>query len=457
MRFLPVLKRQMVIGAMAGACGLLFAASGQVTDLRKQLAAAEEDKDQPAAIELCHRILESAPRDQEVWETLVRAQIATTDYDRCVTSLDAWEKAAATRRPAIIDELRGDVAAAREQYDSAERYWRAYLAASPKAVDVIDKLADRLELTERWRDALDLRTRALAVADNAQERIARATIYLKFHDWDKALADAERANALDAADSRVKELYPKFESLRRFLPRIKALDQQIAKSLPAPLLDQAQLLMGAGWPDLALKNCEQAMKLAPSMARARIQTGAALLGLNRVDDAAKLKVSHDLVRDKNGLVDDEILKTLGARDTEIAQKPGSAEAFVNRAKTLRRLNQNLLALLDAQMAMNLDPHSAAACFQAAHALDGLGQVKQALAYVQKAAELDPNDPVTWYYRGLLEAGRADFEGAINSQTRSLQLRESYVALAEREKWERQTGRITEADSDAGRLQQLHQP
>ena len=450
--------RATVLGAIAGA-GLFYTANGQVQDLRKQLSAAQDAKDEPAIIELCHRILEVAPRDQQAWETLVNTQMATSDYDRCVKSLDAWEKAAAIHRPPAIDQLRGDVAAAREQYELAERYWRAYLTAVPKATDVLDKLAERRETTGRWREALDLRTRALTVDDTASERISRAADYRQLRDWDKALVDAEKANATDAADASVKEAFPKFELLKKLLPRIKILDQQIAKSPGVPVLwlDRGQLLMSIGWPDLGLKDSEQAMKLAPSMLRPRIQAGEALLLLGRPADAAKLKVSHDLVRDKDGLVEEESLKALGARDAEIAQNPTSAPAFISRAKTLRRLNQNLLALLDAQTALSLDSFSAAAYFQAGHALDALGRGKEALDYVLKASELDPSDPVTWYYQGLLEANRADFDAAIRSQTRSLQLRESYVALAEREKWERRTGRITEADSDAERLQQLHQP
>ena len=77
-----------------------------------------------------------------------------------------------------------------------------------------------------------------------------------------------------------------------------------------------------------------------------------------------------------------------------------------------------------------------------------------MSQISIATELDPNDPVFWYYRGLLEAQRADFDAAIKSQTRSLAIRESAVALLEREKCERRTGRLAEADGDATRRNQL---
>jgi len=141
----------------------------------------------------------------------------------------------------------------------------------------------------------------------------------------------------------------------------------------------------------------------------------------------------------------------------VLQNSKQAGPLVSRAKVLRRLNQHVLALADAQAALELDPNSAAAHFQAAHALDALGRAKEAAYQIREATELNPNDPVMWYYRGLLEAQRADFDAAIKSQGRSLAIRESAVALLEREKCERRTGRIAEADADAIRRKQLPSP
>jgi tetratricopeptide (TPR) repeat protein len=84
----------------------------------------------------------------------------------------------------------------------------------------------------------------------------------------------------------------------------------------------------------------------------------------------------------------------------------------------------------------------------------LGRKKEAMFYIDAATELNPNDPVQWYYRGLLEAECADFDAAIGSQSRSLAIRESAVALIEREKSERRTGHVADADADAARRKQL---
>jgi len=97
---------------------------------------------------------------------------------------------------------------------------------------------------------------------------------------------------------------------------------------------------------------------------------------------------------------------------------------------------------------------ASAHFQAAHALDSLGRAPEAISHAERATSLSPGDPVSWYYRGLLEAQRANFESAIECQSRSLAIRESSVALVEREKCERRIGRIAEAELDAQRIKQL---
>ncbi len=469
----PVWVRLIVLGLLLGAGGLLHGASTDISVLREQLAAAQEEKDNPAVIELSRQLAEAVPQESSAWETLARAQLAAAkeapqaladaSYQRCAETLAAWEKKVVPR-PSVIDDLRGDLSAARNDYRAAEICWRAFLSANPTAAETFDKLADRLTTEEKWSEALELRTRALTIKETVERRLARANLYLELRQWDRALVDADKANEIDPANPVAKASRPKFELLHRFLPRIKALDIQGAKSprTVTPLLDRARLFSLAGAPTLALKDSRQAMKIAPAAMRPRIQAGEALLDLAKTDDtkleeAAKLSVSHDLLRDKTGHIDEAILRTLGACDAAILQNPKKADGFAARAKVLRHLNQNVLALADAKSALSLDPNLAEAHFQAAHAFDALGRQKEAMSHAEQATTLNPKDPVMWYYRGLLEARRADFPAAIRSQTESLAIRESYVALAEREKCERRTGRLAEANADATRLKQLAPP
>jgi tetratricopeptide (TPR) repeat protein len=447
-----------ITGLLWATAVFLPAAQVDLASLRKQLATAEEASDNPAVVELSRRIIAKDPGDSETWETLADKQLELDDLDRCAATLDAWQ-AHVHPRPAVIDDLRGDLATARKDNRSAERYWRLYVVADPSATDTLEKLAKLSESGGHWEEAVGWRTRALAQNKTVEGLIARANDYLELRTWEKAFSDVNKANATDPTDAAVKDALPGFERLRKILAPLKALDAQIAKSPTAPLslLDRARLLSLADRPNLALKDSQSAMKLAPEMIRARVQTGEALLDLGRGDESASLGISYDLKRDKNNHLSDENLRALGAADNTVLKDPGQSEPYVIRAKALRQINQYSLALADAQFAIKLDPGSASAHFQAAHAEESLGQMRAALMQVEKATQLNPGDPVSWYYRGLLEAQRADFESAIRSQSRSLAIRESGVALLEREKCERRIGRIADADLDAQRRNQLPTP
>ena len=93
-----------------------------------------------------------------------------------------------------------------------------------------DNLANLCAAQERWEEHAGYRTKAIAAQDSATRRVARAIAFLRLHKWDAAYADMAKANKMDATDSEVKEWLPQFERLQAFLPQIKALDAQIAKS-----------------------------------------------------------------------------------------------------------------------------------------------------------------------------------------------------------------------------------
>jgi tetratricopeptide (TPR) repeat protein len=284
-------------------------------------------------------------------------------------------------------------------------------------------------------------------------------VLLRLRQWEAAYGEIVKANKIDSTDAEVKNWLPQFERLGEFLPQIRTLDSQIEKSAndSALLLDRARLFTLAERPLLALDDCEQAMKLRPASMRARIQKAEALFDIGQPDDAAKLQISSSLARDKNKHVSDQALRELSNEDTQIGQNPGKAEALAARAKTLRDLHQFVLALKDARAALAIDDKLAAAHFEAAHDLDALDQSKEALIHAVKATDLNPSDGAAWYYRGVLEAKRADFPAAIESQTRSLKISESLEALRARENCERRIGKIDDANADLKRIRELEPP
>jgi len=435
-----------------------FGASQDLSQLQTQLQSAKEAADKPAIIELSRRILAIAPNDSSVWDTLAQTELETDDLDRLEQTLDAWQKAV-RHPPAAIEDFRGDLADRRKDYQNAERYWLAFLASKPRPADAAteyDNLANLCATQQRWEDHAVYRDKAIAAQDSATRRVARAIALLRLHKWDAAYADLAKANKMDATDSEVKEWLPQFERLQGFLPQIKALDAQIEKSPDdvGLLLDRARVFTLADRPLLALEDVQHALKLQPASIRARIQTAEALIDVDRVDDAAKLEVGRDLRRGKDKHVTEQTLLELGAFDTRLLANPKDDDALVERSKMLRELRQFTLALADARGALAINDKSANAHFEAARDLDGLGQQKEALEQARIATELDPGNPEKWFFRGLLERQRANFNAAIESQTRSLEIEESLVALAEREQCERRIGKIHEADADLRRIREL---
>jgi tetratricopeptide (TPR) repeat protein len=438
----------------------LRAARSDVSGLHAQLSKAEEAGDKAAIIELSRRIIAIAPTDSDAWETLAQTQLDIEDLDRLAQTLDAWQKV--RRPPPAIEDFRGGLCLKRKDYLNAERHWLAFLATKPRAADAAteyDNLANLCVTQARWVDNAAYRTKAIAAEDSAARRVFRACAFMRLHKWDAAYADMAKANKIDSTDDEVKKWLPQFERLEEFLPQIRALDAQIAKSPndPVLLLDRARLFTLAERPLLALDDCEQAMKLQPASMRARIQTAEALFDIGQPDDAAKLQVSSRLARDKDKHVSEQALRELSNEDTQIAQNSGNADPLAARAKTLRDLRQIPLALADARAALAIDDKLAAAHFEAAHDLDALDQSKEALIHAVKATELNPNEGTAWYYRGVLEAKRADFPAAIKSQTRSLKISESPEALRARENCERRLGKIDNANADLKRIRDLEPP
>jgi tetratricopeptide (TPR) repeat protein len=438
-----------------------FGAGQEASQLRNQLAAAKGAADKPAIIELSRRILAITPEDSNVWETLAQTELDIEDWDRLEQTLDAWKKTV-RRPPATIEDFRGHLSFRRKEYQNAERHWLAFLASKPPPADSAteyDNLADLCATQERWEDHAAYRTKAIAAKDSAARRVSRAIAFLRLHKWDAAYADMVKANKMDATDSEVKEWLPQFERLQQFLPRIKALDGQIAKSPSDPaiaelLLERARIFTLAGRPLLALDDAKRALKLQPASMRARIQTAEALLDVDRVDDAAKLAVGRDLRRGEDKHVREQPLRDLGTLDARLLENPNDSDALTARSKILRELRQFTLALADARAALAINDKSADAHFEVAQDLSGLGHEKEALEEARIATELDPRDSAKWFFRGVLERQRANFNAAIESQTRSLEINESLVALNEREQCERRIGKITEADADLHRIREL---
>ena len=450
--------RTLAIVVLVLLTGSAFAATEapELQQLRDQLKKAQGAEDKPAIIELSRRIVGIAPNDSGTWDTLAQTQLESEEFDGVERTLDQWQKAV-RRPPAAIEDFRAGLCFKRKDYQCAEQHWLAFIATKPPRADVAtdyDNLAELCAEQARWADHAAYRTKAIAAQDTAARRVLRAVAFLRLYNWDAAYADMAKANKMDATDPQVKEWLPEFERLQKFLPQIKPLDAQIAKSPNdvAPLLERARVFILAGRPLLAIDDGERAFKLQPGSMRTRIELAEALLDAGQPENAAKLDVDRYLRRGEDKHVSDAALRELGTLDARLSVNAKDADALVARAKILRDLRQFTLAVADANAALAINDKSAATHFEAAQDLDGLDRQKEALLHARIATELDPHNSNMWFFRGVLERQRADFAGAVASQTRSIEISESLVALSEREQCERRIGKTAEADADLRRIQ-----
>ncbi len=227
----------------------------ELQQLRGQLKKAQDAEDKPAIIELSRRIVAIVPNDAGTWNTLAQTQFESEELDGLERTLDAWQKAF-KRTSAAIEDFRAGLCFKRKDYQCAEQHWLAFIATKPPRTDVAtdyDTLAELCAQQARWADHAAYRTKAIAAEDTAARRVLRAVAFLRLHNWDAAYADMAKANKMDATNPQVKEWPPEFERLQKFLPQIKPLDAQIAKSPNDPavaglLLTRARILILAGRP-----------------------------------------------------------------------------------------------------------------------------------------------------------------------------------------------------------------
>jgi tetratricopeptide (TPR) repeat protein len=453
------ISRIILLGLLVFAgCARIFAAGGDTKDLRAQLAAADDKHDTPAVAEISRRILKIEPQDQAVWETRVRALLKLGDLEHVKQALDEWEQQAKPSDAAATD-LRGDLAWEEKKYDDALRCWSAYLDAKPDAVDTLKKIAWLHESRNEWSDAAAALTKWISSGDAADKRVWRARCYLQMRKWDDAFADIKKANELDASDEAVKQWLPKFETLEKSLPQIKALDAKIAADTTKwpLLLDRALLFYDAERYDLALEDMEDADVFSVYDTNGHLLfncsvqlfTGYTLLAMGRNDDAAKL---HMITAHKE--FSEVALGKIRKLDAQILDKGPAAAPLTDRARLCNDLEQYALALEDAQFAMERDPHFANAFVEAGFALMKLERTKEAREKFTHATELDPKNFVAWRSLGEIEMERANYADAIGFFTSSLKLHESPKVLEKRATCYRNSGQSKEADADFQRFQKL---
>ncbi|MDQ6623767.1 MAG: tetratricopeptide repeat protein [Verrucomicrobiota bacterium] len=338
--------------------------------------------------------------------------------------------AAAPADQSFGNEEAGDRAFAAGQADRALELWSKALESQPNESRLLEKIAPAL--------------------------MNRALAQRKLHRWTEALADAQKAIALNGSDPEVHRGAKVFLRLSPQLPGIRELDARLAVTPDDDqlLADRALLFLRSDDYELALADSEAAAQKAEWAMRPRLFRALALIGLGRGAECATLGIELPL---RLTSLSPDFLETIARLDSEISLERANVELYLARAWQLNEIGQPRLALHDAETALEHDANSAGAFAERSYALSKLGRADEAFAQIKRATELDANFATAWQYRGELELARGDFAAAADSLSHALTLDPNYAALQKREQAYRQLGLIEKADEDQRALEALAPP
>ena len=394
---------------------------------------------------LARRVIQFAPRDNGARERLVQAELGLKDIPDAKQSLLEWGKAV-SRPSAKFHEYSGDVALKEGDRSGALIVWGKSVEVDARNPRVFRKIAVQEQSAHQWQEAVAAWSRILKIHDNVEARLNRALCLRRIHQWEAALRDLHHAQQLAPNDDQVRRQTESFDRFAKFLPEVRNIDKELT-ALPndsSLLCDRALLFLRASDAQLALDDAEAAVKSSTTAVRPRLFQALALIGLGRLGEGAKLSVRPSI---SLSYLSPEFLQTISRLDSEISAEPKNPELYVSRAWQLNEIGQPGLALADAEKALQLDARSSGACAESSYALKKLGRDKESLDCIKRATELDPNFSTAWQYRGELEMQNNDYQGAIDSLSRALQINQTAGALEKREECYRRVGLIAKAEQD----------
>jgi tetratricopeptide (TPR) repeat protein len=440
-----------LLGGISGCRrGLSDAEKATRAELRQALREGAYER----AVVLAQQVLDAHPKENGAWQRLVQAQIGLGNLDAARKSLSSWR--AAVRNPsAKYDELTGDVAAKEGDLPRAAERWGRAADVEPWNVELLAKLAEAYRTIGRSQEEDAVLTQLLHLQEDGVTLMQRALCRRRLHRWTEALEDYRRALQLAPEDPEVRRGARLLERLTKFLDEIRKLDARIAVTPQDDqlLTDRALLFLRCEDPQLGLEDSRAAAKLAPAAMRPRLFAGAALLLLDRAEEAEQLGVNRTL---RLEALSAEFLETISRLDAEISVERDNADLYVQRAWQLNEIQQPVLALSDAETALKHSNDSAAARVESAYALAKLGRGLEALEHVRQATEIDEHSATAWQYRGELEMSRGDHLAAVESLTKAITISQSPAALKKREECYRHLGLVAKADADLRAYEALNQ-
>ena len=451
--------RQAYTTALALVVTSLFAFSGcdrasrEQKALRAELNQAFREHAYEKAAGLARRLVKLNPQDNGSWDRLVQTQFGLRDAAGVKQTLEEWQRVV-TKPSSKLDEYTGDFAADQHDPPAAVLAWTKVLAAEPRNIRVLEKVARMEKTQQHWTEEDAAWTTYIETQDAATARINRALCRRRLHRWHDAFDDLKRAKELAPDDPEVQRGSKLFEQTGAFLADIRELNAGLAVSPndPGLLADRALMFLRSEDYELALEDSEEAAKWGPWATRPKLFQAIALIGLGRSNECEKITVQKSIRLES---LTPEFLETISRLDSEISVERSNADLYVARAWQLNEINQPALALQDAENAVRLNPKSAGAFAECSYALRKLERADEALERIKQATEMEPNFSTAWQYRGELEIERGETLSAIESLSHAIDTTPTATALQKREQCYRRLGLLVKADQDRRALEELN--
>jgi predicted O-linked N-acetylglucosamine transferase (SPINDLY family) len=231
---------------------------------------------------------------------------------------------------------------------------------------------------------------------------------------DPALASYDQAAAVNPADALAFcNRGTLLRRLRRSAEALASYDQAIAakSDYAEAYFNRGMLLTELERSKEALASYERAIEIAPGFAQAHLRRGALLFAMKKFDEAL---ASYDKAIEitprfaeaysyRGALLQEreQLDAALDSYNKAIEIDPGHAEAYYNRGVLLQERKQTDAALADYDKAIAIIPHFAEAHSNRGGLLHARSQFDAALASYDKAIELDPKYAEAYLNRGIL--------------------------------------------------------
>lgn len=413
--------------------------------VRRELGQALRDRAYEKAAQIALRRIGAHPKENAVWESLVRAQMGLRDFAAAKQTIADWRAVTHASRPKM-DELAGDVARKEHDLPQAVTFWSKARAAQPANLRLLNKLAQAHRAQQQWPEEEGTLTAILQLGENPTAQVERALCRRRMHRWAEALDDLRRAHELAPDDPDVRRGAKLLHRLGKVLAEIRELDARLALTPDDDqlLADRALLFLRNEDFELALTDSEAAARKAAWAVRPKLFRAIALVELGRGSECAADGISDRL---RLNSFSPEFLETISRLDAEISLERNNAELYVARAWQLNEIEQPTLALKDIASARRYDPRSAGAHAESSYALTKLGRAAEALAEIKLATELDSNFSTAWHYRGELEMAHEDYIAAVDSLSHALAINQTGAALQKREECYVKLGLLQKAEED----------